>query len=197
MRLLVQHRRRLEEVVTARTTEIEQARLELENWSTLERERLEGEQRRLEDMVAVRTAEIEQAGHELLRLAMSDVLTGLANRRAIMDSLENAVSHASVFKTPLAVLLCDIDHFKRINDSFGHLEGDSVLAAFGFGLKVATTASEASGRYGGEEFLVILPETYDAVKQRVAAIHSALVAAPYRFGAMEQTVTISGGLGIL
>ena len=197
VRLLLQQRRRLEEVVTARTAEIEQARRELQQRSMLERQQLEGEQRRLEDMVAARTAEIEQAGRELLRLAMSDALTGLANRRAIMESLEGAVSHALAFGAPLAVLICDLDHFKRINDDFGHLAGDNVLATFGTRLKAALTASEAAGRYGGEEFLIILPGPRDPVKRRVAAIRSALSGVPYQFGAADRTVTFSGGLAFL
>ena len=197
VRLLVQQRRRLEEVVTARTAEIEQARRELQRRSMLERQQLEGEQRRLEDMVAMRTAEIEQAGRELLRLAMSDALTSLANRRAIMETLEAAISHALAFGAPLAVLICDLDHFKRINDEFGHLTGDSVLATFGSRLKAAMTASEAAGRYGGEEFLIVLPGPSDPVKRRVAAIRSALCTEPYRFGDTDRKVTFSGGLAFL
>ena len=87
--------------------------------------------RRLEQVVSERTVEIEQAKGELRRLAMSDALTGLPNRRAIMLALEEAVAAALPSRSKLAVLLCDIDHFKKINDRFGHLAGDAVLAAFG------------------------------------------------------------------
>ncbi len=152
-------------------------------------------QQRLESMVAVRTAEIEQAREELHRLTLCDVLTGLPNRRALMTVLEQAVTRATADGTPLAVLLCDIDHFKRINDGFGHLAGDGVLAAFGARLRDALVPPEAAGRYGGEEFCVVLHDARDAVEARAEAIRVAIVALPCRLGGdVEGHVTWSGGL---
>ena len=156
-----------------------------------------GWQRRLEEMVGARTAEIEQARNELQRLAMSDVLTGLPNRRAIMGALDEAVAAASRTETVLAVLLCDIDHFKSINDRFGHLAGDKVLAAFGGRLSAIIGAGETAGRYGGEEFLVVLPGAPDLVMARVAAIRSAISDPPYHFGDGSRVVTSSGGVAFL
>ena len=161
-------------------------------------------QQRLEDMVRVRTVEIEQARNtlqhqagelarqasDMRRLAMSDALTGLANRRAIMAALDHAVDeHRS-----LAVLLCDIDHFKMVNDSFGHLAGDDVLVAFAAALAANIQPGEAVGRYGGEEFLLILPGDEDKVMHRVSAIRSAMTEASGELGGLERTVTSSGGL---
>ncbi len=154
-------------------------------------------QRRLEQMVGVRTAEIEKATNELERLAMSDALTGLPNRRAIMKVLEEAVATALPTGAPLAVLLCDIDHFKKINDGFGHLAGDAVLAMFGHRLTAAITPLEAAGRYGGEEFCLVLPGSREEIVHRVDAIRSALVAAPYFVGGGNRIVTSSGGLAFL
>ena len=156
-----------------------------------------GRQRRLEEMVGARTAEIEQARNELQRLAMSDALTGLPNRRAIMGALDEAVARASRTETALAVLLCDIDHFKSINDRFGHLAGDKVLAAFGGRLSAVIEPGETAGRYGGEEFLVVLPGARDLVMERVAAIRSAITDTPYQFGDGSRTVTSSGGVAFL
>jgi diguanylate cyclase (GGDEF)-like protein len=130
------------------------------------------------------------------RLAMSDALTGLANRRAIMVALEAAIAAAEA-EAPLAVLLCDIDHFKRINDGFGHIAGDEVLVAFGRRLGAAVRAPEAVGRCGGEEFLLLLPGDPDALGERVSPIRSAITDAPYVFGEAERTVTASGGLAFL
>ncbi len=172
MRLLLHNQRRLEEVVCARTAEIEQARSELQH----------------------QAGELERQAGDMQRLAMSDALTGLANRRAIMAALEAAIAAAMAAETPLAVLLCDIDHFKRINDTFGHIAGDEVLTAFGRRLGAAVGLPEAVGRYGGEEFLVLLPGDPDALAGRVSAIRSAIVDAPYVFGDAERTVTASGGL---
>ncbi len=183
---------RLEEVVRARTAEIEQARDQLQRQAMLE-------QQRLEHMVEERTAEIEQARKLLQRLAMSDTLTGLPNRRAIMGVLEEAVSSAQVLPGRLAVMICDIDHFKAINDGFGHLAGDAVLAAFGSRLGDAVRAPEAVGRYGGEEFLAILLGEPDAILRRVSALHATISGTSYRLAdvAADQAVTCSGGLAFL
>ncbi len=155
------------------------------------------QKRRLEELVGARTAEIEAAQRELQRQVLSDVLTGLANRRAIMDALEQAVAAAQHTGAPLAILLCDIDHFKKINDGFGHLAGDQVLTAFGARLGAAISPPEAAGRYGGEEFLVILHGEPDAVLRSVSAIHRAITASPYDVGDVKRPVTSSGGLAFL
>ena len=182
VRLLLRNQRHLENMVSARTAEIEQAKHKLEHQANDMRHQ---------------SRELERQARELQRLALSDVLTGLANRRAIMDALEEAVAAALKSESPLAVLLCDVDHFKKINDGFGHLAGDEVLGAFGIRLGTAINAPEAVGRYGGEEFLVILPGDPDAIMQRVSAIRSAITEAPYRFGDADRVVTSSGGLAFL
>ena len=176
--LLVGNQRRLEAVVRARTAEIEQARTRLEQ----------------------QAGELARQAASLRRMAMSDALTGLANRRAIMTALEEAVAAAAAAAAAegrLAVLLCDIDHFKRINDGHGHLAGDAVLAAFGARLRGIVAGPELVGRYGGEEFLVILHGEADVVAARAAGIHAALTGAPYRFGDADRPVTSSGGLARL
>ncbi len=155
------------------------------------------QRRRLEALVRVRTAEIEQARTELHRLAMSDALTGLPNRRAIMSVLEETVATALASNKPLAAMLCDIDHFKRINDGFGHLAGDAVLSEFGGRLKSRLREGEAAGRYGGEEFCVLLPGGPELVAERVGAIRSAVSDAPYPLSNVNHTVTSSGGLAFL
>ena len=155
------------------------------------------QKRRLEGLVSARTAEIEEARRELQRQAMSDALTGLANRRAIMQVLEQAGAAARPTGASLAVLLCDIDHFKEINDGFGHLAGDQVLTAFGARLGAAVGPFEAAGRYGGEECLLILHGTPEAVLRSVSAIHRALTDPPYRVGDLYRPVTSSGGLAFL
>ncbi len=155
------------------------------------------QRRRLELLVTERTAEIEQARTELQRLAMSDGLTGLPNRRAIMITLEDRIAAALATRKPLAALLCDIDHFKKINDGFGHLAGDAVLGEFGERLRSALREEEQAGRYGGEEFCILLPGAPEVVAERVGAIRSAASDAPYAFGNANHTVTSSGGLAFL
>ena len=190
VRFFLQRQCHLEEVVLLRTAEIEHARHELEQHSMME-------QKRLEEMVDIRTAEIEQARSELQRIAMSDVLTGLANRRAIMNALENAMASALDSGEPLAILLCDIDHFKKINDEFGHLAGDEVLIEFSSRLRQVIVQPEAAGRYGGEEFLVILPGNRDTIVQRALDVQSTATEPLYAFAGEHRRVTFSGGVAFL
>ncbi len=94
---------------------------------------------------------------DLERVARVDVLTGLSNRRAIEETLLGALSAARRQHTDLAILLIDIDHFKRVNDTLGHQAGDAVLTATGQALAMALRTEDSVGRWGGEEFLAILP----------------------------------------
>jgi diguanylate cyclase (GGDEF)-like protein len=91
--------------------------------------------------------------------AATDVLTGLPNKRAVQLELKRLVAQASRTMTPLAVLSLDLDHFKQINDTYGHGAGDEILAATGAALRLAIRESDFVGRVGGEEFLVLLPFT--------------------------------------
>ncbi|KRD15241.1 diguanylate cyclase [Acidovorax sp. Root267] len=96
---------------------------------------------------------------ELHRLATTDMLTGMANRRAFLECAESVYEHSRSNGEPLALLMMDLDHFKSINDRFGHLEGDRALVAFSHAVKSQLRASDAVGRLGGEEFGVLLPLT--------------------------------------
>lgn len=100
--------------------------------------------------------------------AIRDPLTGLFNRRYLEVSLERELQRARRRSLPLAVLMLDVDHFKRFNDDHGHEAGDALLAQLGEVLKRATRAEDIACRYGGEEFTVILQETDAAVAQRRA-----------------------------
>ena len=91
--------------------------------------------------------------------AATDALTGLPNKRACADTLKRMVAHAGRSVSPLSALLLDLDHFKQINDTFGHGIGDDALAAVGDVISTNLRTSDFAGRYGGEEFLVLLPDT--------------------------------------
>jgi diguanylate cyclase (GGDEF)-like protein len=93
------------------------------------------------------------------RRAASDALTGLPNRRAADQTLKRMVAHAGRSLTPLACILLDLDHFKAVNDRFGHESGDRALAMVGRIIDSGIRASDFAARFGGEEFLVLLPET--------------------------------------
>jgi diguanylate cyclase (GGDEF)-like protein len=91
--------------------------------------------------------------------AATDALTGMPNRRSVQDTLNRMVAQASRTLTPLTAVMIDLDHFKKINDTFGHGKGDETLAQVGAVLQSSLRASDFVGRYGGEEFLALLPNT--------------------------------------
>ena len=125
--------------------------------AVVERRRLEQERARVRSELA-RTRE----------LAMVDELTGLANRRALEGILPEEVERALRHGRPLSILMADVDHFKKINDTYGHPAGDEVLRQMARLLTHKLRAIDKAARYGGEELLVVLPETELAEAQQVA-----------------------------
>jgi diguanylate cyclase (GGDEF)-like protein len=103
-----------------------------------------------------------------LRLSETDPLTGVPNRRALERRLDEEILRAARFSHPLAIGLADIDDFKTVNDRFGHGTGDAVLTSVAHELQRVLRAIDVVGRYGGEEFLFLLPET-DAAGALVAS----------------------------
>ncbi|HEY1077891.1 MAG TPA: diguanylate cyclase [Fontimonas sp.] len=95
----------------------------------------------------------------LLKLATIDPLTGLYNRRQIGERARQMVAECQRYKQPLSIILCDVDHFKSINDRFGHEAGDEVLLRIGGILGQGVRSIDCVGRWGGEEFLLLLPQT--------------------------------------
>ena len=152
-------------------------------------------QRLLEQMVQDRTREIEQARRELFLQATSDSLTGLSNRRAIMTYLEEAIAEARQRDgSRLAVLLIDIDYFKKINDSWGHLAGDAVLQELGRRMRDSLCSMEAVGRYGGEEFLLVMPDPAEHAIIRTGRLRRQLTDSRFDLGDVAGPITLSGGL---
>lgn len=134
-----------------------------------------------------------RAEAELRHLALFDPLTDLFNRRGFIDLAARELARARRAALPCAVLMMDLDHFKRVNDGFGHLAGDRVLAAFGATLARALRAEDLAGRYGGEEFCAILPGADLAVATRIAErVRAAVCAAP--LGGIPRTTTVSIGV---
>jgi len=91
--------------------------------------------------------------------AATDGLTGLPNKRAVTDALKRTFAQAAMTKAPLGLLLLDLDHFKQVNDQYGHAAGDQVLASVGAALRSVLRNRDFAGRNGGEEFAVLLPDT--------------------------------------
>jgi diguanylate cyclase (GGDEF)-like protein len=128
--------------------------------------------------------------------AATDLLTGLPNQRAVQDTLKRMVAQASRTITPLSAVLIDLDHFKQINDIHGHDRGDEALAAVGVALRNAIRESDFVGRYGGEEFLLLLPETDTTGAMHVAEAVRAAISA-IRVPGIERTLTASAGVATL
>ena len=162
--------------------------------------RLQAARRReheLAALVAERTRELEASREELRERATKDGLTGAWNRRTVLEMLEQDVERCARDGQPLTVVLADIDHFKRINDELGHPAGDEVLRQFVGRLRAVVRPYDAVGRYGGEEFVVLLrglgldqPED----RARVEAIRAAVADGPMLLGhGMQREVTCSFG----
>ena len=130
------------------------------------------------------------------RRAATDGLTGLPNRRALHDVLKRMVAQASRTVSPLSALMCDLDHFKEINDRFGHGRGDDVLAAVGAAITHTIRASDFAGRYGGEEFLILLPATgLDGARDIAERVRAAV--ADIRVPNVERRISMSIGIAVL
>jgi diguanylate cyclase (GGDEF)-like protein len=131
---------------------------------------------------------------ELERLATTDSLTGLANRRRLFDCLEQEVYRAQRYGTALSLVMFDIDHFKRINDSWGHATGDWVLCRIARETHQLLRKTDQAGRYGGEEFVVLLPETDLSeallLAQRLSRRISDTVITPEHDAPMPVTVSV-------
>lgn len=128
--------------------------------------------------------------------AIRDPLTGLLNRRHMEETLEREVLRAERSQHPLGVVLLDLDHFKRFNDSFGHDAGDLVLRQLGALLRMQVRAGDMACRYGGEEFVLILPETpLDIILQRAEALRLGIKQLDVRQGDRPLGI-ITGSAGI-
>ena len=138
-------------------------------------------------------AELIEAKEILAHEATHDPLTGALNRRAILDGLDRELKRAGRQKTKLSIGLFDIDHFKQVNDTYGHQAGDDVLCGFVNAIQSSLRDYDLLGRYGGEEFLMVAPDSsgsdaetlYERLRNRVAGLRTAT-----RSGQVGITVSI-------
>jgi diguanylate cyclase (GGDEF)-like protein len=140
-------------------------------------------------------AELAVANRRLANAALTDLLTGLPNRRSAMDQLDQAWSGALRANQPLAVMVIDVDHFKHINDTYGHATGDHVLREVADVLRKSARRGDSVCRIGGEEFLVICPNTdLKAAVLSAERLRATLANHPVTIGAGQGRVTISVGV---
>ena len=122
-------------------------------------EELAARNRELEAMVAERTEELRQAFESVQRLARTDMLTGVANRTAFDENIDYEISYALRYNAPVSMVLIDIDHFKQVNDRYGHLKGDEILHQLAQLVSGNVRDVDTVHRWGGEEFMILLPNT--------------------------------------
>lgn len=145
--------------------------------------------KRLQDELRVKNT-------SLARLSTIDELTGLRTRRYVCDLLSVEILRARRYRTPLAVLMADLDHFKEVNDRHGHLAGDAVLRGVAQRLLASFRATDTAGRYGGEELLVLLPQnTLHGAAQLAERWRRGVADSPFDAGvAAPVSVTLSIGV---
>ena len=142
-----------------------------------------------DQLIASRDALEVQATH--------DILTGLWNRRAIFDILSREIARSRRQGTPVAVILADVDCFKSINDTYGHLAGDQVLADIARRMAAHLRSYDSIGRFGGEEFMIVAPDGHSSCPQALAErIRAAIEATPVRLSERDYSATVSLGVAI-
>jgi diguanylate cyclase (GGDEF)-like protein len=139
---------------------------------------------------------IRQQRVELERLARFDSLTGLFNRRSLMERLDQEVRRAARYGPPLCVIMADLDEFKLVNDFHGHIVGDRVLARTADIVRTTVRATDVAGRYGGEEFCIILPETDTEGTRWFAERLRVRVAEVVYRGELDKTFRVTCSLGV-
>jgi diguanylate cyclase (GGDEF)-like protein len=151
--------------------------------------------RRAQEQLEMRNAELDGLNQKLRILAIHDQLTGLYNRRFIEDQLERQRELFVRHGNPCSIVLFDIDHFKQVNDSYGHAVGDDVLVAFSRRVEGLLRQGDTLGRYGGEEFMLVLPMTdLNAALHLAERVRNAMAASPVVGGSEPVTVTASFGV---
>lgn len=153
------------------------------------------ELKRANDLQCQMLADLEAARHQMAVLAHTDALTGLANRRSFTDRLRQELALQQRGNEPACLLMMDIDHFKRVNDVHGHHVGDQALQLFATLCRGVFRSADVVSRWGGEEFLALLPATNVAQAHAVAQrVHAALAAHP--LPGMEPPLVLSVSMGL-
>lgn len=144
------------------------------------------------------SATIQQAEERLRSAAGTDALTRLMNRRRMAERITEEVARAQRSNAPLTVILLDIDRFKSINDDFGHIEGDRVISHVADVLRTGVRKVDMVARWGGEEFLVLLPDTdVQAAAELAERIRRKVAARVARHASTQECVTVTAGVATL
>lgn len=142
-------------------------------------------------------AELISSREDMRFSAMHDSLTGLLNRKEVLAALRRELSRSKRDHSPVSIVLVDVDHFKEVNDELGHLFGDEALNEVAQRLRWSLRDYDSVGRYGGEEFLLVLPKCdLAAALKRTNQVRERISLAPVRTNGAEKCVTVSMGVAV-
>jgi len=144
------------------------------------------------------TAQLRAANDTLTAITVTDALTGLANRRRLDETLIIEVARAKRYGTPLSLAIADVDHFKKVNDTWGHDAGDDVLCGLARTLSRGVRRTDLAARLGGEEFVVLMPHTaLNGANDVAERLRTAFAASTFSAGGTEVRCTVSIGVAAL
>lgn len=153
--------------------------------------------RRSQDEISQAHEALIEKNRELHRLSITDSLTGIFNRKHVMDLFDMEFIRTQRYGTPFSVLIADLDHFKVVNDTYGHLAGDSVLRRIAQAMVESVRACDHVGRYGGEEFVVVLPNTdIDGAMDMADRIRQTIRLVTFNNDGEEFSMTLSIGVAV-
>lgn len=138
--------------------------------------------------------ELNKAKEEMAIQANHDALTGLYNRRVILEIMDKEIERTKRYSQPLFVCMCDIDNFKNVNDTYGHLAGDAILHEVAQRLSTSLRPYDSCGRYGGEEFLIILNSDLESSSNLFERIRSIISDTPFSYNGKILNISISLGI---
>jgi two-component system, cell cycle response regulator len=148
--------------------------------------------KRLQEALEEREKELLEVNERLRFMSQTDELTGLDNRRNLNDRIDEMFQHAQRLNEPFSLVMCDLDKFKSVNDTYGHQAGDEVLKQLACILKDAAREIDRVGRYGGEEFMLLLPGTVlDAAVTFAERVRKRIEAHTFTFdgGTLQRTAS--------
>lgn len=163
----------------------------------LARYRAETELRQANERLQAQLTKIQALQAQLREQAIRDALTGLFNRRYLEETLERELLRARREASPISLIMLDIDHFKKLNDTFGHKAGDVMLQTLGEVLRTHTRGSDVACRYGGEEFVAVLPgASLELAHQRAEQWRALFEQLSVPYGKVELRATLSLGVAV-